>query len=625
MEQRGLVEVIQECLNLLNKYNLLCGRIKQLAVNKDKEYSLACHEAYKHYQRCHELIFQYVKTMDEFNVLKSAHSKQLDGTTPSLISVYEKLKRLLLADTQIESIRFEYYNYNITSDYMNKLVAHSWISMNVINNILHQNEKLTLIIEADDHLEDPKGRKIISCQNYVRLPTCLINEGDSIQQLEFNVNDSTHVFPTETLLFRERNNFDYIILITTDEGNKQEANSNVVKMLVLFEKIVKNLTPRRKTGLFPSIFISIIDFNIWDMAMNNNVNKSPQVTPPQIPQVPLNLSHQNKELVVGIHNQSNSCYINSILQSLLGTTELISAFLKMARNDTLFHPSSNNMVSTSFIKLLRNMVVSNNKPDSPVSIEEFKMVCGNKCNKFRDNKQQDCAEFCEFLLDSFNDELKVKCNNVQQSQINGLSPADQEWLQYLSENNTIITQLYVGQLSSILRCQNCGASSSTYQTFSVLSLPTPKAPSCNIMECLRQCFRPHDLGPSNQWNCTRCKRPTPSTQQLALWRKPKILMIQLNRFDVSLNKNNCFVHYPIILDQQYTGVQNLPRDDFKYELYSVVCHRGSINNGHYTTYVNKGVNRGWYYFDDTTYMPVRIPTEFINPDAYLLFYRLIQE
>ncbi|CAL9733572.1 hypothetical protein MOSE0_B04104 [Monosporozyma servazzii] len=622
MDKQSLVEVIQESLKLLNEYNVLCGRIKQLAINKDKDYYMACHKAYNYYQRCHRLIFQHVITMDEFISLKYDHSQQLDGPIPSLMSVYDKLRNLLLTDTQIETIKFEYYNSNMNNEYMNKLVTNSWISMSFINNILNQKDKLTLIIEADDHLEDTRRRKIIPCQNYVRLPTSLINEGDSIGQLEFNVQDSTHVLPSETLLFRDRNKFDYIILITTDVEKNQEGNMNVFKMLVLFEKIVKNLTPRETTRLFPSIFISIMDFNKWDIIMNRNVNK---ILPVKTLNNTPNSSHQNRELIVGIHNQSNSCYINSILQSLLGTTELIDAFLKISSNDVLFHPSSTTMVSTGFIKLLGNIIASSNKSDSPINIEEFKRVCGNKCSKFKSNEQEDCAEFCQFLLDTFNDELKVKWNTAKQSQLNGISPSDQEWLKYLAQNNSIITQLFVGQLSSILHCQNCGASSTTYQTFSVLSLPTPPVELCNIMECFRQCFRPHDLGPSNQWNCTRCRRPTPSTQQLVLGKKPKIMMIQLNRFDNHSTKNNCFVHYPIHLDQQYIGVQNLPKDNFKYELYSVVCHRGSINNGHYTTYVNKGANNGWYYFDDTVYRPVRIPTEFITPDAYLLFYRLIQE
>ncbi|CAL9728180.1 hypothetical protein MOUN0_C04082 [Monosporozyma unispora] len=630
-EKQNLVDVIQECLKLLDEYNLLCGKIKQLSNAKDKEYYIACYEAYNCYQRCYKLIFNYIITMDKFKSLQSDKSLYLNENTPSLISVYNKLRRLLLTDTQIETIKFEYYNYNVITNYMNKLVANSWISMSVINNILNQRDKLTLIIEVDDHMEDPGRREIIPCRNYVRLPTSLIKEGESIKQLEFNVQDSTYVFPSETLLFRERNNFDYIILITTDEGNKQEKNFNVHQMLILFEIIAKNLIPKKGTGLFPNIFISIIDFNRWDININMNKNQGTRLQLNQLKTLPHpsqsspNLLSQHNDLIVGIHNQSNSCYINSIIQSLLGTTELIDSLLKMGSSNVIFHPSRANMISTSFNKVLRHMVDSSNKTKTPVSIEEFKMVCGNKCSHFRGNEQEDCAEFCQFLIDSLNEELKVTTNN-NSSPIpnNRLPPADQNWLQYLSQNNSVITKLFVGQLNSVLHCQNCGTSSTTYETFSMLSLPTPRVASCNIMECLRQFFRPHNLGPSNQWNCTRCKRPTPSTQQLVLSKKPKVMIIQLKRFDNCLNKNNCFVQYPIILDQKYTAIQSLTQDNSTYELYSVVCHKGSINNGHYTTYVNKGPNKGWIYFDDTVYRPVRIPTEFITPDAYLLFYRLIK-
>ena len=62
---------------------------------------------------------------------------------------------------------------------------------------------------------------------------------------------------------------------------------------------------------------------------------------------------------------------------------------------------------------------------------------------------------------------------------------------------------------------------------------------------------------------------------------------------------------------------------FNYKLYGVACHFGSLYGGHYTAYVDKGIGKGWYYFDDTNYRTVKSPNEPITSNAYVLFYKRI--
>ncbi|CAI7274954.1 CPS_collapsed_G0016830.mRNA.1.CDS.1 [Saccharomyces cerevisiae] len=39
--------------------------------------------------------------------------------------------------------------------------------------------------------------------------------------------------------------------------------------------------------------------------------------------------------------------------------------------------------------------------------------------------------------------------------------------------------------ASRLQCQVCEHTSTTYQTFSVLSVPVPRVKTCNILDCFR--------------------------------------------------------------------------------------------------------------------------------------------
>lgn len=623
-EDGGLIEILQNCLQLLNQYNALCARAKELSRHKDNQYQKTCFEAYECYQRCHMLIFERIVHLDEFKFLQLGPSTSGDGgDAPSLLSVYNKIKNLLLSDDSIETIKFDCYNYAMNNTYMKQLVSTSWISMGFMYNILTQKGKLTLVIEIGEQLEDMGTREIIPCQNYVRIPKMLIQENDTVSQLESKMEDSLSVLISEALLFKERNNFDCIILFTTDsDQSKVKSSSNVSRMLVLFEKIAKGLNPNKATGTYPNIFIAIMDFEKWrflTLAKKATVSNVPKFPIPS-PNSMTILSNINSTILVGIHNQSNSCYINSIVQSLLGTHELINLFLSPQFKNIREDPKQKSIVTWSLVKLVRNAYDSSIHHKVPISVEELKTICGNLCDQFKGNNQEDCAEFCQFLLNRLNVEMKIDSNNdYTRSDTQATSGPDKEWVKYSAQNYSIITKLFVGQMSSELNCKICHSSSITYETFSMLSLPIPRVRSCNIMECFRQLFRKHDLESSNQWKCSRCRKLTPSTQKLTLVRKPKIFIIQLKRFDNYLTKNNCFVKYPIILDQGYTGLH----DDFKYELYSVVCHHGAINNGHYTTYVQKGHPKEWNYFDDTVVRPVRIPTEFITSDAYLLFYRLI--
>ena len=107
-----------------------------------------------------------------------------------------------------------------------------------------------------------------------------------------------------------------------------------------------------------------------------------------------------------------------------------------------------------------------------------------------------------------------------------------------------------------------------------------------------------------------------------------------------MNKNNIFIQYPYELDltpfwvNDFNGELPLGMTNslltkggqvgpFKYQLNAVACHMGTLGSGHYTAYVNKGPDVGWYYFDDSSHRIVKIATEYMNPDAYLLFYHRV--
>ena len=71
--------------------------------------------------------------------------------------------------------------------------------------------------------------------------------------------------------------------------------------------------------------------------------------------------------------------------------------------------------------------------------------------------------------------------------------------------------------------------------------------------------------------------------------------------------------------EQYDGED----DSSLYDLFSVVCHVGSAEQGHYTAFNRSSVNGDWCYYDDSVVVPAlesEVSSEIAASLAYLLFY-----
>lgn len=390
----------------------------------------------------------------------------------------------------------------------------------------------------------------------------------------------------------------------------------------------------------------------------------------------------------GLTNLGNSCYMNSILQCLGATPQLTRFFfpnLNSSNNSQSYrqHININNKLGTkgiltnSFVKLLIDMFSNNTKYFSPV---EFKRVVGSLSpgKQFANNDQQDCNEFLTFLLDSLHEDLNqmVISDPLEKKAISELTPEEEkmreclpirlastiEWERYLKLNFSVIVDYFQGQYLSQLKCLECQETSTTYNAFSVLSLPIPTKLGAYtdilLDDCLKEFTTVELLDESNRWRCPNCKRQTKSTKKISITRLPQVLIIHFKRFKISpqgyFNKLDTFIKYPVkeILDltkywppvgtsfsqtQTYTKEReqeilgSLPTRNqippFRYKLYGVANHYGNLTTGHYTSYVYKESdskkNRGWCYFDDAKISYNCSETQVLNKNAYCLFYQRV--
>ncbi|GAA0154175.1 cysteine protease [Lithospermum erythrorhizon] len=149
--------------------------------------------------------------------------------------------------------------------------------------------------------------------------------------------------------------------------------------------------------------------------------------------------------------------------------------------------------------------------------------------------------------------------------------------------------------------------------------------SISLYRCLEAFLKEEPLGPEDMWYCPICKKHCQASKKLDLWRLPEILVIHLKRFSYSRflkNKLETFVDFPVRdldLSEYITFKDGEP--SYRYVLYAISNHFGSMGGGHYTAFVHQGGNL-WYDFDDSHVSAIN-EDKIKTSAAYLLFYRRV--
>ena len=106
------------------------------------------------------------------------------------------------------------------------------------------------------------------------------------------------------------------------------------------------------------------------------------------------------------------------------------------------------------------------------------------------------------------------------------------WQQYFrARDNSIITDLFEGQLCSKIECMKCGFQSLTFDNFMDLSLPlnTQFFGSLEVEDCLKNFTEPERMEKCG-YKCQKCKAVDKMEKDITVFRFPKILVIHLKRF-----------------------------------------------------------------------------------------------
>ncbi|RNF22606.1 ubiquitin hydrolase [Trypanosoma cruzi] len=321
----------------------------------------------------------------------------------------------------------------------------------------------------------------------------------------------------------------------------------------------------------------------------------------------------DRQSPIPLRNFGNTCYMNAIIQCILHSPWLFSSLAET-------HAWSKRPLATSALLELGAARV-----DAPGQLLLTVKGEAAKFNaEFQDNGQSDAHEFLRTFLFVVHSEINTSGgHNTPYEELKEVENESEEeamrrWQEhYLRVDNSIIYDLFGGVMRSRCVCSSCGKVSLTFDPFLDLSLPMiPGArKAATIESMLKISFDEAEekLRGGNQLLCARCRRLRNGTRSVKIIRWPKILVLHLKRFDDTGKKNS----EPVVFPESFMTHGNSP---MQYQLYGVVCHSGSENWGHYTSYVRTLSGR-WYHCNDAV-ISLSTVTEAMQAltTAYILFY-----
>ena len=289
--------------------------------------------------------------------------------------------------------------------------------------------------------------------------------------------------------------------------------------------------------------------------------------------------------IAGLKNIGNSCYLNSVLQSLFSSELLNEKLIRYIReNNECINEFSPLLIE--YCKIF-SFLIDESKEIKILSPTNFKKILDNEFDRFAGQIQCDAHELFVYIMDNFMDQKK---NNKYSKKIN---------------------KLCFGKYKQHLYCSECKNSSESYFNFFDVILPIPlNKQNIDLEDCFKKFAKYDTLDTDNKWNCPTCSKKVIAYKKMEIDIVPDISVFTFNRFEGMKKNNNSIKLY------EYIELEGK-----KLKLISTVNHYGNIIGGHYISYVSR--NKKWFRTDDSNITEVSM-NDVLNDNSsvYMVIYQV---
>jgi len=337
----------------------------------------------------------------------------------------------------------------------------------------------------------------------------------------------------------------------------------------------------------------------------------------------------------GLVNLGNTCFLNSCVQILNHTYELVDVLnsekvKKFQRRDMADYAIIHEWMDLRDVMWTNNGTVSPNK----FVFNVHKLAREKNRELFTGWAQNDMSEFLLFMIECMHNSISRSINmNIHGKMENDLDKLAVECYSmlkkiYSKEYSEIMEMFYGIYVSEIMSSTTDEKHSCKPEHFFILDVPLPEkrnsASSEKKYATLYECFdiftHYEMMYGDNAWFNDKTNIKEDVKKRITFWSFPKILVITLKRFSHDgETKLNDFIEFPLDHLDLSKYVSGYNTSTYVYELFGVCNHIGSVMGGHYTAFA-RNANNEWVHYNDSG-VDILQSDEVVTPMAYCLFYR----